>query len=131
MFVLEAKFTSHGVLGGGGTVALVLGALLLINGPPELRIHLSTALAVSLPFAAITMFLMTLAFRARANKTITGGEGMVNEIGEARTALAPGGKVFVHGEYWDALSTAPVQEGGEVRVIAVEGMRLRVEPKGN
>jgi len=131
MFVLEAKFTSHGVLGVGGTVALVLGALLLVNGPPELRIRLSTALAVSLPFAAITMFLMTLAFRARANKTITGGEGMVNEIGEARTALAPGGKVFVHGEYWDALSTAPVQEGGEVRVIAVEGMRLRVEPKGN
>ncbi len=129
MFVLEAKFASHGVLGGGGTLALVLGALLLINGPPEMQIHLSTALSVSLPFAAITMFLMTLAFRARANKTITGEEGMLNEIGEARTALAPSGKVFVHGEYWDASSDSPVEEGGEVRVVGVDGMRLRVEPK--
>jgi membrane-bound serine protease (ClpP class) len=130
MFILEAKFASHGVLGGGGTLALVLGALLLINGPPELQIHLSTALAVSLPFAAITMFLMTLALRARANKTITGGEGMLNEIGEARTALAPSGKVFVHGEYWDASSNSPVEEGAEVRILAVDGMKLRVEPKG-
>jgi membrane-bound serine protease (ClpP class) len=129
MFVLEAKFASHGVLGVGGTVALVLGALLLINGPPELQIHLSTAVAVALPFAVITMFLMKLALQARANKALTGGEGMLNEIGEARTALAPSGKVFVHGEYWDALSSAPVEEGGEVRIIGVDGMKLRVEPK--
>src|SRR5262249_24471204 len=58
MFVLEAKFATHGVLGTGGTLALVLGALLLINGPPEVRIHLSTALAVTIPFALITMFLV-------------------------------------------------------------------------
>jgi membrane-bound serine protease (ClpP class) len=75
------------------------------------------------------MFLMTLALPARANKTITGEEGMINEIGEARTALAPSGKVFVHGEYWDALSNAPVEEGGEVRIVGVDGMKLRVEPK--
>jgi membrane-bound serine protease (ClpP class) len=54
---------------------------------------------------------------------------MINEIGEARTALAPSGKVFVHGEYWDALSNAPVEEGGEVRIVGVDGMKLRVEPK--
>jgi membrane-bound serine protease (ClpP class) len=128
MFVLEAKFASHGILGGGGTLALILGALLLINGPPEVRIHLSTALAVTIPFALITMFLVSLVVRARANKVVMADGGLVNEIGEARTPLAPAGKIFVHGEYWDAVSTAPVDAGAGVRVIAVDGMKLRVEP---
>ncbi len=128
MFVLEAKFTSHGVLGIGGAVAMVLGALLLVNGPPEVRIHLATALAVTIPFAIITMFLVSLAIRARTNKALMSDAGLVNEVAEARTALTPGGKVFVHGEYWDAVSSAPVDAGAPVRVIAVEGMKLRVEP---
>ncbi len=127
MFVLEAKFASHGVLGVGGTVAMVLGALLLVNGPPELRIHLSTALAVSIPFAIITMFLVSLVIKARANKVVMSG-GLLNEVGQARTPLSPDGKVFVHGEYWDAVSSAPVETGAEVRVTAVDGMKLRVEP---
>jgi len=128
MFVLEAKFASHGVLGVGGTVAMVLGALLLVNGPPELRIHLSTALAVSIPFAIITMFLVSLVIKARANKVLMSGGGLLNEVGQARTPLSPDGKVFVHGEYWDAVSSAPVETGAEVRVTAVDGMKLRVEP---
>jgi membrane-bound serine protease (ClpP class) len=128
LFVLEAKFASHGVLGTGGTVAMVLGSLLLISGPPELRIRLSTALAVSVPFALITMFLVSLAVQARRQKVVTGG-ALAGEIGQARTALAPAGKVFLRGEYWDAVSSAPVEEGGEVRVVAIDGMKLRVEPK--
>ncbi len=127
-FILEAKFTSHGVLGLGGTISMVLGALLLVNGPPELRIHLATALAVSIPFALITMFLMTLVIRSRANKAVMSDGGLVDEVGEARTALAPGGKVFVHGEYWDAISSSPVDQGARVRVVSVEGLKLRVEP---
>lgn len=129
LFVLEAYFTSHGILGAGGAVAMVLGALMLIDGPPEMRIRLVTALSVTIPFALITMFLLTLAVRARRNKSLMGGEGLLNEIGEARTALAPTGKVFVHGEYWDAVSSAPVEQGGEIRVVAVDGMKLKVEPK--
>jgi membrane-bound serine protease (ClpP class) len=129
MFVLEAKFTSHGVLGGGGAVAMTLGALLLINGPPEVRIHLSTALAVSIPFAAITIFLLTLVMRARASKSVTGTDSLLDQIGEARTALAPAGTVFVHGEYWNAVSSTPVVEGGAVRVVGIDGLKLRVEPK--
>jgi membrane-bound serine protease (ClpP class) len=128
LFVLEAHFASHGVLGAGGTIAMVLGALMLIDGPPEMRIHLVTAISVSIPFALITMFLLTLAIRARRNKALTGGEGLLHEIGQARTPLAPAGKVFVHGEYWDAVSSAPVELGGEVRVVAVDGLKLKVEP---
>ena len=128
LFVLEAKFTSHGILGIGGTVAMVLGAIMLIAGPAEMRIHLRTALAVSIPFAIITIFLATIAFRARENKVMTGREGLVNAIAVARTPLAPHGKVFVHGEYWDAISSAPVDSGASVRVVAVDGLRLKVEP---
>jgi membrane-bound serine protease (ClpP class) len=128
LFVLEAKFASHGVLGGGGTIAMTLGALLLIDGPPEMRIHLSTALTVTIPFALITMFLVSLVVKARANKVVMAGAGLIDEIGEARTALAPSGKVFVHGEYWDAVSSAPVEQGDKVRVRTVDGMKLGVEP---
>jgi membrane-bound serine protease (ClpP class) len=131
LFILEAKFASHGILGTGGAVAMVLGAVLLINGPPELRIRLSTAVSVSVPFALITMFLVTLVIRARANRSMMGEHTLVNQIAQARTALAPAGTVFVRGEYWDAVSSAPVEEGGQVRVVGVDGMKLRVEPVGS
>jgi membrane-bound serine protease (ClpP class) len=128
LFVLEAKFASHGILGIGGTVAMVLGATLLINGPPEMRIHLSTALSVTIPFALITMFLVTLVIRARQNKSVMGPNTLVDQIAEARTALAPSGTVFVQGEYWNAESEVPVEKGGQVRVVSVEGLKLHVSP---
>ncbi|MEO7649668.1 MAG: nodulation protein NfeD [Bryobacteraceae bacterium] len=111
LFILEAKFTSHGILGVGGGVALVLGAMLLIDSPlPELRVRLSVALSLAVPFTAITLFLLTLAVRARANKVITGAAGMINEMAVAITELSPRGKVFVHGEYWDAVSSSPAEK---------------------
>ena len=128
-FVLEAKFASHGILGLGGAVSMILGALLLINGPPEVRIHFVTAFSVTLPFAVITMLLVSLVVRARNNKVITGESGMLDEIGVAETALEPAGKIFVHGEYWNAVSSVPVAAGTRVRVIAVDGLTVRVEPQ--
>ena len=127
LFVLEAKFASHGILGIGGTIAMVLGALLLVNGPPEMRIHLSTALAVALPFAAITMFLVSIVVKARRNKVATGAEGMIGEVGVARTALEPEGQVLVRGEYWDAVAASNIPAGTRVRVKGVAGLKLQVE----
>jgi membrane-bound serine protease (ClpP class) len=129
LFALEAHIASHGILGAGGAVAMVLGAVLLIDGPPELRIRWSTAIFVTLPFALITTLLLTLALRARRGKAITGMEGLLLETGEARTELAPAGKVFIHGEYWDAESATPVAAGAKVRVLAVDGLKLTVEPQ--
>ena len=103
-FVLEAKFASHGILGAGGVVAMVLGAIYLVQGPPEMRIRVSTALAVAVPFAMITAFLVSLVVRARRCKVVTGIAGMLGEVGTAKTDLTPLGKVYVHGEYWDAVS---------------------------
>jgi len=129
LFVLEAKFTTHGVLGVGGAIAMVLGAVMLVSSPiPEMRVHWSTALGLALPFSAITMFLLSLAVRARRAKVETGQEGMVGETGAAVTPLEPEGKVFVHGEYWDAVSLQPVPAGGRVRVTAIHQLKLTVEP---
>ena len=129
LFGLEAKFTSHGILGTGGIVSLTLGALLLVDGPiPEMRVRLWTALAVSVPLGVITIFLMTIALRAHRNKVITGEQGLVGEIGVARSDLNLQGKVFVHGELWDAHSSSPIASGDSVVVERVNGMLLDVRP---
>lgn len=131
LFVLEAKFTSHGILGAGGAVAMVLGAVMLIDSPlPEMRIRWTTAVAVALPFSAITVLLLSLAVRARQNKVETGVEGMVGAPGVVLEPLAPRGKVMVHGEYWDAISTTALARGATVRVTAIDGLTLTVEPAG-
>jgi membrane-bound serine protease (ClpP class) len=128
-FALEAKFATHGVLTIGGIVALTLGALLLVDGPiPQMRVRLWTALAVSIPLGIITSFLMAIALRARRSKITTGVQGLLGEIGVVRTALLPAGKVFVHGELWDAVSSVPVEIGSAVRVTRVNDLRLEVEP---
>ncbi len=131
LFALEAKFASHGVLAVGGAVAMVLGAVMLIDSPvPEMRIHLATAIGLAVPFAAITVFLLSLVMRARRQKVETGAQGMIGEIGAAITELAPSGKVFVHGEYWDAVSPRPSAAGSRVRVTGVDNLKLTVEPVG-
>ncbi len=121
LFALEAKFATHGVLTMGGIALLTLGGLLLVDSPiPEMRVHLLTALAVSIPLGIITAFLMTIAIRARRNKVVTGAEGLVGETGVTQSALSPSGKVFVHGELWDALSSSEVPVG---RLVVVRRSR--------
>lgn len=129
LFALDAKFATHGALAVGGIATLVIGALLLVDSPiPELRVHLATALAVSIPVGAITALLISVALRARRNKIVTGIEGLIGEVAVAQTALAPAGKVFVHGEIWDAVSSGNVAAGDRVRVRKVDGLELSVEP---
>ena len=78
MFALEAKFATHGMLGIAGIALMTIGGLLLVDGPiPEMRVKLWTALAVSVPLGAITVFLMSIALRARRNKVVTGKQGMI------------------------------------------------------
>jgi membrane-bound serine protease (ClpP class) len=128
-FALEAKLVSHGVLGTGGVICLIFGGLLLVDGPiPEMRVRLLTATAVSLPIGVIAVFLMTLVLRTRGIRATTGGEAMVGEIGVARTLVGQDGKVFVHGELWNATARTEIAEGARVRVRGVEGLRVTVEP---
>jgi membrane-bound serine protease (ClpP class) len=129
LFAAEAKFATHGVFTVGGIVLLTLGGLLLVDSPiPEMRVHLLTALAVSIPFGLITAFLMTIAVKARRNKIVTGAQGLVGETGVAQTALSPHGKVFVHGELWDAVASASLPVGQLVVVRQIDGLTLYVDP---
>jgi membrane-bound serine protease (ClpP class) len=129
LFALEAKFAAHGVLAIGGIVTLTLGGLLLVDAPiPEMRVHLLTALAVSIPLGIITVFLMSIALKARANKVVTGVQGLIGEIGLTQSALSPQGKVFIHGELWDAIASADVPAGQRVVVRQVKGLQLSVDP---
>jgi membrane-bound serine protease (ClpP class) len=129
LFALEAKFATHGVLGIGGIATLTLGGLLLVDSPvPEMRVHLVTALAVAIPLGLITVFLMNIALKARSNKVVTGAQGLIGESGIAQSELSPKGKVFIHGEIWDAVSSAIVPAGQPVIVRRVEGLQLQVDP---
>jgi membrane-bound serine protease (ClpP class) len=133
-FVLEAKFPTHGVLGVGGVIAMVLGALMLIRSPfTGMGVSLSTALGVALPFAVIIVILMRLVLRSRNWKQTTGKEELVGEEAEVTETVGAGnaaGMVFVHGELWRAAAPAGVSipKGTRVRVRKVKGLTLEVEP---
>jgi membrane-bound serine protease (ClpP class) len=129
LFALEAKFQTHGLLGILGITMMVLGGLLLVDGPiPEMRVRWVTALSVSLPLGLITIFLMVKIFQARKSKVVTGEQGMIGEIGVVSAPLAPTGKVFVHGELWDAIAPTTVEVGQAVVVRKIEDLKLYVEP---
>jgi len=133
-FVLEAKFPTHGVLGVGGVIAMVLGALMLIRSPfTGMGVSLSTALGVALPFAVIIVVLMRLVLRSRTWKQTTGKEELVGEeadVTETVGADNAAGMVFVHGELWRAIAPAgtSIPKGARVRVRKVKGLTLEVEP---
>jgi membrane-bound serine protease (ClpP class) len=129
LMVLEVKFTSHGVLALAGIICLVLGMLTLVAGPvPEMRVHATTAIAAGVAFGLITVFLVRLAVRARHNKSMTGLDALLGQIAVVVKPLAPLGQVEVHGELWEAHSTTPVPRDARVRVTAIDGLTLTVEP---
>jgi membrane-bound serine protease (ClpP class) len=132
LFILEAKFTSHGVLAIGGIISMMLGAMFLIRSPlTSGGVSLGVALAATLPFALITVFLMRLVLRSRSWKSTTGREELIGEEGVAISGLGAGtaGMIRVHGELWQAVSPRAVPEGKPVRVRSVEGLKLHVEPE--
>jgi membrane-bound serine protease (ClpP class) len=131
LFILEAKFTSHGVLAAGGIISMLLGAMFLIRSPlTPGGVSLGVALAVTLPFAVLTVFLMRLVLRSRSWKNQTGREEMIGAQGTVVTELPLGaeGMIRVHGELWRAISNQPVPQGKPVRVVKMDGLKLYVEP---
>jgi len=129
MFIAEIKVVSHGILTLGGVVAMVMGSLMLIDSPvPSMRVSLWAILPTTGLVALFFLFLVGVGVKALWTKPATGVEGMIGEIGVARSPLDPRGQVFLHGELWNAESEAPVPEAGTVRVVSVSGLTLRVAP---
>ncbi|HOW85294.1 MAG TPA: nodulation protein NfeD [Candidatus Aminicenantes bacterium] len=128
LFILEIKVQSFGMLAVGGIAAMIIGSLMLIKAPiTELRPSLSYVLPVVLAASLIVLFLLTLVFKAHRRRSFSGREGMIGETGTARTDLAPAGKVFVHGELWEAEAGEPVRAGEKVKVVEVlDGLKIRV-----
>jgi membrane-bound serine protease (ClpP class) len=131
LFALEAKFTSHGVLLLGGIISMLLGAMFLVRSPlTPGGVSIGVALAATLPFAFLTMFLMRLVLKSRQWKTATGKEELLGEEGVVTIALPSDGEgmIRIHGELWRANSEASIPVGTKVRVLRVDGLKLDVEP---
>jgi membrane-bound serine protease (ClpP class) len=131
-FIAEVKVASYGLLTVAGLVSFVLGSLMLIDSPiPAMRVGLAVVLPAALMVAAVVIFLLTRVVRAHRARPITGADGLVGEEGAVAVALEPEGKVFVHGEYWDAVADSPIAAGALVVVVKVAGKRLVVAPAAN
>jgi membrane-bound serine protease (ClpP class) len=128
LFILEIKVQSYGILSAGGIIAMVIGSIMLIDAPiPELRPSLKFIIPVAVGLSLIFLFLIFITVRALANRVHTGKEGLIGEIGVAQSDLAPGGKVFVHGELWNAEADQEISKGEEVQVVEVlKNLKIRV-----
>jgi membrane-bound serine protease (ClpP class) len=139
LFILEAKYTSHGVLAIGGIVAMLLGALMLVRSPlTHAGVSLGVAFGVTLPFALLTILLMRLVLRSRLWKSSTGREQLVGSPGEVTEPLVRQtdgdifqGMVRLHGELWRAVAREEIPAGAQVRVTSIEGLTLHVVHAGH
>jgi membrane-bound serine protease (ClpP class) len=126
---LETRVAGHGLLAVGGIVSMLIGSLMLFDsGAPILRVSYLVITGVLVATVLFFLVALTLVVKAQRRRPATGREGMVGLDGVARTPLNPAGKVFVHGEYWDALAEDPIEEGEQVRVVGVERLQLTVAP---
>lgn len=132
LFVAEIKVASYGLLTMGGLVSLALGSIMLFESPiPALRASLTVIIPTVLFTAAFFFFAVTMALKAQLAKPATGAEGLVGEIGVAQTRLSPEGKVFIHGEFWNAYTDEAIEEREKIRVLKTEGLKLKVEKLKN
>ncbi len=131
-FIAEIKVQGFGVLGIGGVVSFVLGSIMLVKSPiPEMRPAMPVILTFAVCFGCILLFLTWKVFQAMRRKTDTGIEGLIGETGVARSDIDGGqGKVFVHGEWWNAVSDEPVASGSAVEVVSAANLVLKVKKSG-
>lgn len=128
LFIAEIKVVSHGILTIGGIVSLVMGSLLLFDSPdPALRVSLKVMIPALIVISLFFAGVMSLVLKAQMRKRQSGREGMIGAEGEAVTDVHEMGKVFVHGEYWNAWSDRAVEKGKKVRVVAVAALKLKIE----
>ena len=136
LFILEAKYTSHGVLAIGGIVSMLLGALMLVRSPlTHAGVSLGVAASATLPFAVITIFLMRLVLKSRSWKPAMGREQFIGTIAEVTNPIVEStdgesfeGMVRLNGALWRAVSREAIVQGAHVRIKSFEGLTLHVVP---
>jgi membrane-bound serine protease (ClpP class) len=128
LFIAEIKVQGFGILGISGVISLILGSIILVDAPvKEMRMSLSFVLPLSIVLSAIFVLILMLVIRTYKTKIKTGEEGIIGEIGEAVTNIKDKGKVFVHGEWWNAKSDEMIKKGSKIIVIEKNGMILKVK----
>ena len=128
LFVLESQITSYGLLTVGGVISMLLGSFMLVRvTPPVWKISWKVIIPSVVVTALFFLFAIGMAIRAQRRKPTTGMKGIIGEIGVARTKIEREGKVFVHGEIWNAASEEVIRKGEKVRVVGIEGLTLRIE----
>jgi len=128
LFVLEMKITSYGLLSLGGVIALFLGSLMLFDGSvPGMRLAWQVMIPTVVMISGFFVLVAGLVFRSQVSQPRTGDKGLIGEIGVARSRLNPEGKVFVHGEIWNAAANVTIESGAKVRVVGVDRLSLKVE----
>ncbi len=128
--VLELKVPGFGLAGIGGTIALVLGSVMMTRGVPGVEVSLGVIVPVALGLAAVFLGLGRLALRAQQQPPISGAEGLIGAVGYTLEPIAAGGRgqVQVRGEIWRAVPSVPLDAGAAVRVTAIEGLTLSIVP---
>ncbi len=128
LFIAEMQVASFGLLTLGGIVSMVLGSVILIDSPHTfMKVSLRVILPVVIATAAISTFLAATVIKTHRRRVKSGAEGLIGEQGKVIRRLKPKGKVFIHGEVWNAVSEKPVNKGVTVEVVKVEGMKLIVK----
>ncbi|MDL1970201.1 MAG: nodulation protein NfeD [Candidatus Desulfofervidaceae bacterium] len=128
-FILELKITSYGLLTIAAIFCYALGSLMLFHHAPgylriSLKVMLTTLISISLFFISI----MLLVIKAQTSRVKIGKEALIGEAGEVIEDISPGklGKIFVHGEYWNAESDEAIKKGEKVKVVQVNGLKIKV-----
>jgi membrane-bound serine protease (ClpP class) len=128
LFIAEIKIVSHGMLSVAGVISLALGSVMLFDSSvPALRLSLSVMIPTVLLVSLFFIVVVSLAVKAYRGKPFTGMEGMLGREGSTITPVHRDGKVLIKGEYWNAFSGEPIEEGVAVRVIGSQGLKLEVE----
>ena len=128
LFVLEMKVASYGLLSLGGVISLFLGSLMLFEGTaPGMRLSWRVLIPTVVMVSGFFVAVAGLVFRSQVSKPRTGDKGLVGEVGVVKSRLEPEGKVFVHGELWNAVAPGRIEPGAKVRVVGVDSLLLKVE----
>jgi membrane-bound serine protease (ClpP class) len=129
LLIGEAFVPSFGVLGIGGVISLALGSFLLFDTQnSDLGVDRSIVFTGVATLASFVFAISYLVYRSQKSKPTLGWEGLLGQIGEVKARLNPVGKIFVHGEYWNAEADAEVDVGEKVEVVGYHGMSLKVRP---
>jgi membrane-bound serine protease (ClpP class) len=129
LFITEVYITSYGLLTTGGVISFALGALLLFDTPDsDIRVGYGVVIASTAAIALFFAYVLFYLIKAQHLKPQTGMEGLIGETGTAVSDIGESGKVYVLGEYWDAVSDPPIKEGEKIKVVeSIKGFKLKVE----